>query len=61
MKERLGLARGESLTSTAIRRVFEKLEELAADSPRKVTADTGGTGENRLVIYLTDTEVQRLT
>jgi len=61
VKERLGLKRGESLTSTAVRRVFEKLEALARDSPRNVSADTGGTGENRLVIYLTDAEVNRLT
>ncbi|WP_277556204.1 hypothetical protein [Halobaculum limi] len=60
VKERLGLARSEQLSSTEIRRVFEKLESLASDSPRKVVADTGGRGQNRLVIYLTDAEVNRL-
>ncbi|MFC7070594.1 hypothetical protein ACFQL9_13150 [Halobaculum lipolyticum] len=59
VKERLSLKRGESLSSTEVRRVFEKLEALASDSPRKVVADTGGRGRNRLVIYLTDAEVER--
>lgn len=61
VKERLSLARDEQLSSTEVRRVFQKLEALAKDSPRKVVADTGGRGQNRLVIYLTDAEVNRLT
>ncbi|MFC7070636.1 hypothetical protein ACFQL9_13360 [Halobaculum lipolyticum] len=61
VKERLGLTRDEQLTSTAVRRVFEKLQELASDSPRTVTADTGGRGANRLVIHLTDAEVEQIS
>ncbi|MXR40475.1 hypothetical protein GRX01_03805 [Halobaculum sp. WSA2] len=56
VKEKLGLKRDEQLTSTEVRRVFEKLESLASDSARKVVADTGGRGRNRLVVYLTDEE-----
>ncbi|WP_435065050.1 hypothetical protein [Halobaculum sp. EA56] len=59
VKEKLGLKRDEQLSSTEVRRVFEKLEALASDSPRKVVADTGGRGRNRLVVYLTDEEAQR--
>ena len=40
VKERLSLKRGESLSSTEVRRVFEKLEALARDSPRKVEAES---------------------
>lgn len=61
MKERLSLARNEQLSSTEVRRVFQKLEALAAGSPRKVVADTGGRDQNRLVVYLTDAEVNHLT
>jgi len=59
VKEKLGLKRDEQLTSTEVRRVFEKIESLAADSPRKVVADTGGRGRNRLVVYLTEEEADR--
>ncbi|MFC7098865.1 hypothetical protein [Halobaculum marinum] len=60
VKEKLGLKRDEQLTSTEVRRVFEKLEALASDSPRTVNADTGGRGRNRLVVYLTDEEAHRV-
>lgn len=59
VKEKLGLKRDEQLTSTEVRRIFEKLEALASDSPRTVNADTGGRGRNRLVVYLTDEEANR--
>ena len=52
VKEKLSLKRGEQLTSTEVRRIFEKLEALAADSPREVRADTGGRSQNRLLIRL---------
>ncbi|WP_277552323.1 hypothetical protein [Halobaculum limi] len=52
VKEKLSLKRGEQLTSTEVRRIFEKLEALAADSPREVRADTGGRSPNRLLIRL---------
>ncbi|QZP39511.1 hypothetical protein [Halobaculum magnesiiphilum] len=58
VKEKLGLKRDEQLTSTEVRRVFEKVASLASDSPRKVVADTGGKGRNRLVVYLTDEEAR---
>ena len=59
VKEKLSLKRDEQLTSTEVRRIFEKLASLASDSPRKVVADTGGRGRNRLVVYLTDEEAHR--
>ena len=52
VKEKLSLKRGEQLTSTEVRRIFEKLEALAADSPREVRADTGGRSQNRLLLRL---------
>jgi hypothetical protein len=61
VKERLGLARGESLSTTAARREFDKLEEFTADSSCTVSTGTGGTSENRLMIYLAHEEVQRLS
>ncbi|SHG37923.1 hypothetical protein [Halobaculum gomorrense] len=52
VKENLSLKRDEHLSSTEVRRIFEKLEALAADSPREVTADIGGRSQNRLTIAL---------
>ncbi|QZP38263.1 hypothetical protein [Halobaculum magnesiiphilum] len=54
VKEKLSLKRDEQLSSTEVRRIFEKLEALAADSPRDVTADTGGRSQNRLMIALSE-------
>jgi len=59
VKERLELTRGETLQSKQVRDVFEKIAQLAADSPRKVKADTGGDGVNTLTIHLTEDEVER--
>ncbi|SEP28768.1 hypothetical protein SAMN04487948_13416 [Halogranum amylolyticum] len=59
VKEKLGLKRDETLSSTEVRRVFEKLEQLAADSPRRVRAITGGSKTNKLVISLRSEETTR--
>jgi len=37
--EMVGLARAENVSSEQIKRVFEKIDELAADSPRKVSVE----------------------
>ena len=45
--------RDERLSSSQIRRIFENIEQLAADSPRKVTAKTGNSNDvNTLVVHL---------
>jgi hypothetical protein len=52
VRRQLELKRDESLQSKQVRDVFEKIEELGQDSPRTVTAKTGGDGVNKLTIYL---------
>lgn len=51
--------RNETLSSSQVRRVFENIENLAADSPRKVHAKTGETDDvNKLVVYLRQDELE---
>lgn len=57
VKERLGMVRNEELSTTEVKRVFEKVEELAADSPRKATKDFSGE-TNKLVINLDEGEAE---
>ena len=52
-KDRLQDARDETLASSQVKRVFEKLEAWGADSPRTVQADCSGE-KNRLLIEITD-------
>lgn len=47
----------EKLKSSQIKRIFEKIDEWGADSPRQVNTDFGGS-KNKLVIYL-ETEKTR--
>ncbi|WP_129116083.1 hypothetical protein [Halegenticoccus tardaugens] len=47
----LGLLRNESLTTSQVKRVFEKIHDLAQDSHRRCDLDCSGE-TNKLVIYL---------
>lgn len=57
VRENLELKRNEKLQPKQVRDVFEKIVELAEDSPRKVRMQKSHDGVNQLVIYLTDEEV----
>ena len=59
VREGLELVRNESLQPKQVRDVFEKLVELAQDSPRKVRMAKTEDGMNKLIIYFTDEEVSR--
>lgn len=52
VKEKLELHRNENLQSTQIKRVFERLEELAADSPRKATYSKSADGNHQFKIHI---------
>jgi len=55
--DRLADYRGEQLATSQVKRVFEKIEEWGADSPRSVSADFSG-DVNKLKIEL-ETEADR--
>lgn len=59
VRENLELKRNEDLQPKQIRDVFEKIADLAQDSPRKVRVGKSQDGVNQLVIYLTDEEVSQ--
>lgn len=52
--EKIGLVRAESVSSEQVKRVFEKVEELAADSPRRVSVGKNGEDVLHLQIELED-------
>lgn len=56
-KEFFRVHSGENLASSQIKRVFEKIEDWGADSPRRVTADSSG-DTNRLKIHLEQEDTQ---
>lgn len=57
VREGLEVKRNEDLQPKQIRDVFQKIVELAEDSPRKVRMGKSDDGVNKLVVYLTEEEV----
>lgn len=53
VQDELKKIRDENVTSGQVRRVFEKVEDLAEDSPRRCHTDFSG-DTNKLVIYLSE-------
>ena len=58
VRKHLESHRNENLQSKQVRDVFEKIVELAEDSPRKVRMEKSHDGVNQLILYLTDEEVE---
>jgi hypothetical protein len=61
-REKLSLLRNESLQTSQVRRVFEKVEELAVNSPRSVRIEhTDSSKANRFQMELTNDELDAWT